>query len=62
MEFLILLLLMLLNGVFAMSEIALVSARKRRLEADAQRGDARAKAALHLANDPGRFLSTVQIG
>ncbi|MCB0809919.1 MAG: DUF21 domain-containing protein, partial [Flavobacteriales bacterium] len=42
MEFLILLLLMLLNGVFAMSEIALVSARKRRLEADAQRGDARA--------------------
>jgi putative hemolysin len=62
MELLILLLLILLNGVFAMSEIALVSARKSRLEADAQRGDPRAKAALQLANDPTRFLSTVQIG
>ncbi len=61
-ELLILLLLILLNGVFAMSEIALVSARKNRLEADAQRGDPRAKAALRLAKDPGRFLSTVQIG
>ncbi len=62
MELLILLLLILLNGVFSMSEIALVSARKNRLEADAQRGDARAKTALALANDPSRFLSTVQIG
>ncbi len=62
MELLILLLLILLNGVFAMSEIALVSARKSRLEGDSQRGDARAKAALALANDPSRFLSTVQIG
>lgn len=62
MELIILLLLILLNGVFSMSEIALVSSRKNRLEADAQRGDARAKAALDLANDPSRFLSTVQIG
>lgn len=62
MELLILFLLILLNGVFSMSEIALVSARKRRLEGEAQRGDARAQAALHLANDPNRFLSTVQIG
>lgn len=62
MEILILFLLILLNGLFSMSEIALVSARKRRLEADAQRGDARARVALHLANDPNRFLSTVQIG
>lgn len=62
MELLILLLLFLLNGVFSMSEIALVSARKSRLEADAQRGDARARAALGLAKDPSRFLSTVQIG
>jgi putative hemolysin len=62
MELLILLLLILLNGVFSMSEIALVSARKNRLEADAQRGDTRAKVALQLANDPSRFLSTVQIG
>lgn len=61
-ELLILLLLILLNGVFSMSEIALVSARKSRLEGDAQRGDVRAKAALTLANDPSRFLSTVQIG
>ncbi len=62
MELLILLLLILLNGIFSMSEIALVSARKSRLEADAQRGDMRARAALELANDPSRFLSTVQIG
>lgn len=62
MEFLILLLLILLNGLFSMSEIALVSARKRRLEAEQQRGDTRARAALQLANDPNRFLSTVQIG
>lgn len=62
MELIILLLLILLNGIFSMSEIALVSARKRRLDADAQRGDTRARAALALANDPSRFLSTVQIG
>ena len=62
MELLILFLLFLLNGVFSMSEIALVSARKSRLEGDAQRGDVRAKAALVLAKDPSRFLSTVQIG
>lgn len=62
MDLLILLLLILLNGIFSMSEIALVSARKSRLEGEAQRGDARAKAALELANDPNRFLSTVQIG
>ena len=61
-ELFILFLLFLLNGVFSMSEIALVSARKSRLEGDAQRGDLRAKAALKLANDPGHFLSTVQIG
>ena len=50
------------RGVRHERDKPLVSARKRRLEADAQRGDARAKAALHLANDPSRFLSTVQIG
>jgi putative hemolysin len=52
----------LLNGVFSMSEIALVSSRKSRLEAAAKNGDSSAKAALHLANSPTRFLSTVQIG
>ncbi|MFT3885910.1 MAG: hemolysin family protein [Flavobacteriales bacterium] len=61
-EILILFLLFLLNGVFSMSEIALVSARKTRLQHDADRGDARAKAALALANTPNHFLSTVQIG
>lgn len=45
-----------------MSEIALVSARKARLEAQANKGDGKAKAALELANHPDRFLSTVQIG
>lgn len=61
-EFLILVALILLNGLFSMSEIALVSARKTRLENDAKRGDSRAQAALALANAPNRFLSTVQIG
>ncbi len=61
-EFAILLVLFLVNGIFSMSEIALVSARKTRLEHDAVRGDLRAKAALALANAPNRFLSTVQIG
>lgn len=54
--------LILLNGLFSMAEIALVSARKARLEAQAQKGDVRAKEALALANHPDTFLSTVQIG
>jgi putative hemolysin len=62
LELLIILLLVLLNGIFSMSEIALVSSRKSRLEAAARNGDSSAKAALHLANSPNRFLSTVQIG
>ncbi len=62
MELLIILLLVLLNGIFSMSEIALVSSRKSRLEAAARNGDSSAKAALKLANSPTRFLSTVQIG
>lgn len=62
MEIFILLGLILLNGVFSMSEIALVSARKARLEAQANKGNARAKEALDLANHPDTFLSTVQIG
>jgi putative hemolysin len=62
LELLIILLLVLLNGIFSMSEIALVSSRKSRLEAAARNGDSSAKAALKLANSPTRFLSTVQIG
>jgi len=62
MEIFILLALILLNGVFSMSEIALVSARKARLEAQANKGNASARDALDLANHPDTFLSTVQIG
>ena len=61
-EITITLLLILLNGVFAMSETAFVSARKVRLQQQAEAGDANAQAALELMNAPNRFLSTVQIG
>jgi putative hemolysin len=61
-EILIVLGLILLNGFFSMAEIALVSARKARLEGQANRGDIRARAALQLAQKPENFLSTVQIG
>lgn len=61
-EIFIILGLILLNGLFSMAEIALVSARKARLEAQANKGDIRAKEALKLANHPDTFLSTVQIG
>ena len=62
MEMLIILFLILLNGIFAMSEIAMVSSRKSRLETAAKRGDKAAKKALELSLNPGKFLSTVQIG
>ena len=62
MEILIILFLILLNGVFSMSEIALISARKNRLENAAKKGNPSAQAALDLANSPNKFLSTVQIG
>jgi len=61
-ELLVLLLLILANGVFAMSEMSVISARKPRLLDLAERGDRRARAALDLANSPNRFLATVQIG
>ena len=61
-ELLILFLLIILNGFFSMAEIALVSARKARLEGQASKGDLRAKHALSLAQKPDSFLSTVQIG
>ena len=54
--------LILLNGLFAMAEIALISARKSRLTADAKQGSRSARRALELASEPNRFLSTVQIG
>ena len=62
MEIIILLFLILLNGLFVMSEIALVSARKPRLESQAEKGDNKAKAALDLSNNPEVFLSAAQIG
>lgn len=61
-EILIIFGLILINGLFSMAEIALVSARKARLESQAAKGDAKAKEALELANHPDTFLSTVQIG
>jgi putative hemolysin len=61
-EIFILLGLIVLNGFFSMAEIALVSARKTKLELQANKGDLRAKAALALSNHPDNFLSTVQIG
>ncbi|NDV13928.1 CNNM domain-containing protein [Crenobacter caeni] len=62
MEVLILIGLIVLNGVFAMSEIALVTARRARLTRLAEDGDHAAAAALKLGEEPTRFLSTVQIG
>ncbi len=54
--------LTLLNGLFAMSETALVSSRKERLRQRADASDRGARTALELADEPTRFLSTVQIG
>ncbi|BAU66635.1 hypothetical protein STA3757_40400 [Stanieria sp. NIES-3757] len=62
LEILFIFLLIVANGLFSGSEIAVVSSRKVRLEQMANRGDANAKAALKLANAPNDFLSTVQIG
>lgn len=62
MEIFIILLLILLNGVFAMSEVALISARKSNLRIRAAQGSKSARRALELAEDPDKFLSTVQIG
>ncbi|MDR3087420.1 MAG: hemolysin family protein [Azoarcus sp.] len=62
MEIFILVVLILINGVFAMSEIALLTARRAKLVKLAEEGDASAKAAVALGEEPTRFLSTIQIG
>ncbi len=62
MELLLIVLLTLLNGAFAMAEMALAASRKARLAALAEAGDAGAQAALRLMDQPTQFLSTVQIG
>ena len=62
MDFLLIVFLTLLNGVFAMSELALAASRKVRLNAMAEEGDKGAQAALALLGNPNQFLSTVQVG
>ncbi|MDO1558779.1 hemolysin family protein [Brevundimonas sp. 2R-24] len=59
---LVVLLLIVLNGLFAMTELALVSSRKAKLQSRAERGDKGARAALRLAENPTHFLSAVQVG
>jgi putative hemolysin len=61
-ELIIIFLFTIVNGLFAMSEVALLAARKARLERQASQGNARAATALVLQQDPNNFLSTVQIG
>ena len=62
MEIVLLACLILLNGAFAISEVALLTARRPRLAALAKHGESLAAAAAKLAADPTRFLSTIQIG
>jgi putative hemolysin len=62
LEVFFILLLICANGAFAMSEIAVVSSRRARLQERAERGDSGARVALELVEDPSRFLSTVQVG
>lgn len=59
---LVIIVLTIVNGLFAMSEAAVISARKAKLQQQANAGDAQARAALALADNPNRFLSTVQVG
>ncbi len=62
MEIVIIVVLILLNGLFSMSEIAVISARKSSLKSEAKRGSKSAQAAINLSENPDRFLSTVQVG
>ena len=62
MDLLLIVFLTLLNGLFAMSELAVASSRKARLAAMEESGDAGAAAALRLMERPTQFLSTVQVG
>ena len=61
-DFLLILLIVVANGIFVMSELAIVSARKVRLQQLANQGDIKARIALELANAPNQFLASVQIG
>ena len=62
LEIAVIIVLILINGLFAMSELAVVSARRPRLKTMAARGVKGAKRAMALAADPGRFLSAAQTG
>ena len=62
MEFILIIVLTLLNGAFAMSELALTASRKVRLQSMAEAGDKGAMAALALLENPTQFLSSVQVG
>ncbi|MEO5660667.1 MAG: CNNM domain-containing protein, partial [Polaromonas sp.] len=62
MDFLLIVFLTLLNGVFSMSELALASSRKARLSAMAESGDKGSQSALDLLDNPTQFLSSVQVG
>ncbi|MDR2688570.1 MAG: hemolysin family protein [Azoarcus sp.] len=62
MEIIVLVVLILLNGIFAMSEIALIAARRGKLARRAEDGDAAAQVAIKLGEEPTHFLSTIQIG
>ena len=61
-DIIIILILILFNGFFALSEIAIVSTKKNKLEAERKKGKLGAKRALKLRSDPGNFLSSVQVG
>lgn len=61
-DLIIIIALILLNGIFSMSEVALISARKSKLTTDAKNGNRNAATALELQGEPDRFLSTIQIG
>jgi putative hemolysin len=61
-ELSLVLFLILINGVFVMSEMVIISARKARLQQSVNQGNRRARIALELANHPGRFLPTIQVG
>src|SRR3970040_2552455 len=61
-EILVIFVLLIINGIFAMSELAILAARKIRLQQKSEEGDKSARVALDLAETPNRFLSTVQIG
>jgi len=61
-EILVIFVLLIINGIFAMSELAILAARKIRLQQKSEEGDKSARVALELAETPNRFLSTVQIG